>query len=168
MSNFIKHKLNPKNVVFGFLIYTHIGCFNGRNNLNNDFEINQKYYLGKTSPMEFQTTVENILLYHGYIIESYDNNQTATTISTRWKIREPNSQELNAEILEIKTKFLIEGKIISDSFSINNGFNYECFLYLKNLAYKNNRYVELYNNSISFEGIQQIVNEFRSNFIYHE
>ena len=112
-------------------------------------------------------TVENILLFHDYSIESYDNNQTASIISTIWKIIEPDHQNIDTLTLEIKTKLLIEGRIISNSFSKENGFDYECYLYVKNLSFKGNQYIELYDDSLSSRNIHQIVEQFRKNFDYY-
>ena len=154
--------------VFGYFLIISSSCAHLRNSQKFDFKTKEKYYLGISTPSEFQTIVESILLYYGYIIESYDNNQTATTISTRWKIIEPNSNEVEKEILEIKTKLLIEGKIVPKSFSKTNGFDYECYIYLKNLAYINNQYIPLDKDSILFDEFHQIIDEIRSNFIYYE
>ena len=161
---FINKKLH---FLFICAVIFQLGCFLFDDRKDPNSSLKQKYYLGTSSPSNFQMTVENILLYHDYSIESYDNNQTATTVSSKWKISEYNPQQLDNQILEKKTKILVEGKIISNSFSINNGFHYECFLYIKNMGFKNNQYVELYNDSLSFEKVYQIVEEFRRTFDYY-
>ena len=161
---FINKKLH---FLFICAVIFQLGCFLFDDRKDPNSSLKQKYYLGTSSPSNFQMIVENILLYHDYSIESYDNNQTATIISTMWKVIEPDHQNIDTLTLEIKTKLLIEGRIISDSFSKENGFDYECYLYVKNLSFIGNEYIELYNDSLSSKNIHQIVEEFRKNFNYY-
>ena len=166
MLNILNKNINIT-AFLGCVLIIQIGCYNIKNKKSQDYEIDQKYFLGISSPSLFQITVESVFLDNGYSIDSYNNNQTATTVSSKWKVSEYSPQQLDNQILETKTKILVEGKIISNSFSINNGFHYECFLYIKNMGFKNNQYVELYNDSLSFEKVYQIVEEFRRTFDYY-
>ena len=161
---FINKKLH---FLFICAVIVQLGCFLFDDRKDPNFSLKQKYYLGTSSPSKFQMTVENILLYHNYSIESYDNNQTASIISTIWKVTEPDHQNIDTLTLEIKTKLLVEGKIISNSFSKENGFDYECYLYVKNLSFMCNQYIELYDDPLLSKNIHQIVEEFRINFNYH-
>ena len=161
---FINKKLH---FLFICALIVQLGCFLFDDRKDPNFLLKQKYYLGTSSPSNFQMNVENILLYHDYSIESYDNNQTASIISTKWKVTEPDHQNIDTLTLEIKTKLLIEGRIISNSFSKVNGFDYECYLHVKNLSFIGNQYIELYDDSLSSKNIHQIVEKFRRNFNYY-
>lgn len=150
------------------IILSSNGCFSSTYKeqlFNNNLS---KIYLGISKTSNFQIVSENILLFHGFIIDSYDNNQTSNIITTKWKIRDPYDFEKEFGSVEAKTKILVEGKIISDSFNKNNGFNFECFLYYKNFVFKNGEYIEYYNSPKLNQLINQIAYAFRDNFDYYE
>jgi len=137
----------------------------GNSNLES---INQKYFLGRSNTSNFQTTCEELLQYYGYYIDSYDNNNMSSTVSTKWKIRDPYKSEVDQGFLEVKIKIIIEGDIITDSYNKNNGYSYNTFLAYQNVGFKNNQYVFMNENEELHNHLEIIVTHFREKFNFQK
>ena len=68
----------------------HLAPFGKRNS-----EIVNKYYLGRAGTDNFQELIEEILLRYDYQIEYFDNGPISSYMTTRWKIRDPNIDEIS-------------------------------------------------------------------------
>lgn len=163
-------KYNLIKIYLSVSIFSVFGCYliNNQNNEQRLINNKQKYFLGYSSTAEYEKSIENGMLFYGFVIENYENNQTANHITTKWKIRDPFPYEIELGYLEIKTKLIIEGVILSDSYSKNNGFNYKCFLYIHNSGYKNGKYTEYYDNLFLEEELNNILSYFRNEFNYFD
>lgn len=103
-----------------------------------------KEYLGSATPANYQKIVEEVLLDHNYHIESFDNSQTGTFITTRWNVRAPYPLELELGYQDAKTKIKVIGAIDTESFSSINNYRYDCYIEVKNLVYNGRTYIEFY------------------------
>ena len=171
LRNYFSHfSLNYLNLVFFFLIiYINLffSCFPSlRTNEEEIFQQNQKYYLGRGHTGNFQTICEEILQYYGYYIDSYDNDYLSTQISTKWRVREPYKSETTIGFLDAKTKILIKGETLTDSYTINNGYSYNCFLLYQNVGYKNNGYILINDTPELKKDLEVIITHLREKFDY--
>ena len=121
----------------------------------------QKYYLGTASTKNFQTLIKDILLENGYYIDEYEQDAYSSNMITKWNVREPVPAELDLGYLDAKTRIMINGLVINNSYSQNGGFSYECYLKYRNLVYNGSEYVEFYNSPILLGNIESIVKEIR-------
>ena len=121
----------------------------------------QKYYLGSANTMNFQTIIKDILLEYGYYIDEYEQDAYSSNMITKWNVREPFLAEEELGNLDAKTRIIINGLVINNSYSKNGGFSYECYLKYSNLVYNGIEYVEFYNSPTMLSNIESMVEEMR-------
>ena len=107
----------------------------------------RKHYIGRASTENFQKGIGEVLLGFDYHIEQYDNGPTSSYIITRWKIREGSEDSLATEFKESKTRLIINGMIDNQSFEMNNGFSYDCFLEIQNFTYNGSDFIPNYEDT---------------------
>ena len=127
----------------------------------------QKYYIGSANTMNYQTVIKDILLEYGYYIDEYEQDAYSSNMITKWNVREPFPAELDLGHLDAKTRIMINGLVINNSYSQNGGFNYECYLKYSNLVYNGSEYVEFYNSPILLNNIESMVEEIRKALLHN-
>ncbi len=149
-----------------FFIVSSLFYFNGCSLLNlYDKQIKnipRKCYIGRASTENFQKGIGEVLLAFDYHIEQYDNGPTSSYIITRWKIREGSEESLATEFKESKTRLIINGMIDNQSFEMNNGFSYDCFLEIQNFTYNGSEFVPNYENSELNDEISDLIEKLSS------
>ena len=101
----------------------------------------RKHYIGRASTENFQKDIGGVLLAFDYHIKEYNNGPTSSYIISRWKIRDTSEGDSITEFKESKTRLIINGMIDNQSFDLNNGFRYDCFLKVENFAYNGSDFV---------------------------
>ena len=86
---------------------------------------------------------------------------------TKWKVREPFPEEEALGHLDAKTRIMINGLVINNSYSRNGGFSYECYLRYSNLVFNGSEYVEFYNSPILLNNIESMVEEIRKALLHN-
>ena len=124
----------------------------------------QIFFLGRANTKNFQITCEEILQFYGYYIDTYQNDQLSSQVTTKWRVRDPYESESRTGFLEAKTRIVIKGEIISNTFTRNNGYTYNCFLLYENVGYKNNRYVLINDTPELKLDLQVIVNHLKDKY----
>ena len=124
--------------------------------------IPRKHYIGRASTENFQKGIGEVLLAFDYHIEQYDNGPTSSYIITRWKIREGSEDSLATDLKESKTRLIINGMIDNQSFEMNNGFSYDCFLEIQNFTYNGSEFVPNYENSELNDEISDLIEKLSS------
>ena len=64
-------------------------------------------------------------------------------MTTRWKIRDPNTDELGKGFLEARTRIYITGRIKSGTYDLYNKFRYDCYLEVKNQVFNGEEYIDI-------------------------
>ena len=123
------------------------------------------YFLGQTDTRYFQLTCEEVLPFYGFQIDMYENNQLASEVLTKWKIKDPFMAEKKMGFLESKVRIKIRGEILTESFSLKGGYKYNCFLEIENVGYKDNQYILIPNCEEFDKYTKMIVNHLREKFI---
>ena len=127
----------------------------------------QKYYIGSANTMNYQTVIKDILLEYGYHIDEYEQDAYSSNMITKWKVREPFPEEEALGHLDAKTRIMINGLVINNSYSRNGGFSYECYLRYSNLVFNGSEYVEFYNSPILLNNIESMVEEIRKALLHN-
>jgi len=160
----MRNKLIILNIIIIPLL-TGCGFLINKQHINSD---TQKYYLGIASTKNFQTFIKNILLENGYYIDEYDQDAYSSNMITKWNVREPFPAELDLGYLDAKSRIMINGLVINNSYSQNGGFNYECYLRYRNLVYNGSEYVEFYNSPTLLINIESMVEEIRKALLLND
>tara|TARA_Y100000590_G_scaffold417181_1_gene516652 strand:- start:142 stop:672 length:531 start_codon:yes stop_codon:yes gene_type:complete len=121
----------------------------------------QKYYIGSANTTNYQTVIKDILLKYGYHVDEYEQDAYSSNMITKWNVREPFPAEEDLGHLDAKTRIMINGLVINNSYSRNGGFSYECYLRYSNLVFNGSEYVEFYNSPILLNNIESMVEEIR-------
>ena len=124
------------------------------------------YFLGQTDTRYFQLTCEEILPFYGFYIDSYENDQLLSKIITKWKVREPFESEIKTGYLETKIRLTIRGEVLSNSYTQNNGYTYNCFLEYENVGFVNNGYALINDTAELKTELQTIIDHFREKYDY--
>ena len=124
------------------------------------------FYLGKADTKKFQITCEEILPFYGFYIDSYENDQLLSKVITKWKVREPFESEIKTGYLETKIRLTIRGEVLSNSYTRNNGYTYNCFLEYENVGFVNNGYTLINDTPELKTELQTIINHFREKYDY--
>ena len=128
----------------------------------------QKYYIGSANTMNYQMVIKDILLKYGYHIDQYEQDAYSSNMITKWKVREPFPEEEALGHLDAKTRIMINGLVINNSYSRNGGFSYECYLRYSNLVFNGSEYVEFYNSPILLNNIESMVEEIRKALLHND
>ena len=124
------------------------------------------YFLGQTDTRYFQITCEEILPFYGFYIDSYENDQLLSKVITKWKVREPFESEIKTGYLETKIRLTIRGEVLSNSYTRNNGYTYNCFLEYENVGFVNNGYTLINDTPELKIELQTIIDHFREKYDY--
>tara|TARA_B100000427_G_scaffold325874_1_gene333503 strand:- start:928 stop:1449 length:522 start_codon:yes stop_codon:yes gene_type:complete len=124
------------------------------------------FYLGKANTKNFQLTCEEILPFYGFYIDSYQNDQLLSKVITKWKVREPFESEIKTGFLETKIRLTIKGEVISNSYTRNNGYTYNCFLLYENVGFANNGYVLINDSPELKTELKAVIDHFREKYNY--
>ena len=124
------------------------------------------YFLGQTDTRYFQLTCEEILPFYGFYIDSYENDQLLSKVITKWKVREPFDSEIKTGYLETKIRLTIRGEVLSNSYTRNNGYTYNCFLEYENVGFVNNGYTLINDTPELKIELQTIIDHFREKYDY--
>ena len=124
------------------------------------------YFLGQTDTRYFQLTCEEILPFYGFYIDSYENDQLLSKVITKWKVREPFESEIKTGYLETKIRLTIRGEVLSNSYTRNNGYTYNCFLEYENVGFVNNGYTLINDTPELKTELQTIIDHFREKYDY--
>ena len=124
------------------------------------------YFLGQTDTRYFQLTCEEILPFYGFYIDSYENDQLLSKVITKWKVREPFESEIKTGYLETKIRLTIRGEVLSNSYTRNNGYTYNCFLEYENVGFVNNGYTLINDTPELKTELQTIMDHFREKYDY--
>ena len=128
----------------------------------------QKYYIGSANTMNYQTIIKDILLEYGYHIDEYEQDAYSSNMITKWNVRDPFPGEEDLGHLDAKTRIMINGLVINNSYSRNGGFSYECYLRYSNLVFNGTEYVEFYNSPILLNNIESMVEEIRKALLHND
>ena len=158
------NKLIILNIIIISLI-TGCGFLINKQSVNSD---RQKYYLGSANTMNYQTIIKDILLEYGYYIDEYEQDAYSSNMITKWNIREPFLAEDNLGHLDAKTRIMINGLVINNSYTKNGGFSYECYLKYSNLVFDGSEYVEFKNSPTLISNIESMVNEIRKALLHND
>ena len=129
---------------------------------------NQKYYIGSANTMNYQTVIKDILLQNGYYIDEYEQDAYSSNMITKWKVREPFPEEEALGHLDAKTRIMINGLVINNSYTKNGGFSYECYLKYSNLVFDGSEYVEFKNSPTLISNIESMVEEIRRALLHKD
>ena len=128
----------------------------------------QKYYIGSANTMNYQTVIKDILLEYGYYVDEYEQDAYSSNMITKWNVRDPFPDEQDLGYLDAKTRIMINGLVINNSYSRNGGFSYECYLRYSNLVFNGSEYVEFYNSPILLNNIESMVEEIRKTLLHND
>ena len=87
---------------------------------------------------------------------------------TKWKVREPFPEEEALGHLDAKTRIMINGLVINNSYTKNGGFSYECYLKYSNLVFDGSEYVEFKNSPTLITNIESMVEEIRKALLHND
>ena len=158
------NKLIILNIIIISLL-TGCGFLINKQSVNSD---RQKYYLGSANTMNYQTIIKDILLEYGYYIDEYEQDAYSSNMITKWNIREPFPAEDDLGYLDAKTRIIINGMVINNSYSKNGGFRYECYLKFINLVYNGSEYIEFYDSPTLNNNIESMVEEIRKTLLLND
>ena len=128
----------------------------------------QKYYIGSANTMNYQKVIKDILLKYGYHIDQYEQDAYSSNMITKWNVREPFPAEGDLGHLDAKTRIMINGLVINNSYSKNGGFSYECYLRYSNLVFNGSEYVEFKNSPTLISNIESMVEEIRRALLHND
>ncbi len=158
------NKLIILNIIIISLL-TGCGFLINKQSVNSD---RQKYYLGSANTMNYQTIIKDILLEYGYYIDEYEQDAFSSNMTTKWNVRDPFPAEEDLGHLDAKTRIVINGLVINNSYSRNGGFSYECYLRYSNLVFNGSEYVEFYNSPTLLSNIESMVEEIRRALLHND
>ena len=159
---------NPKYLFLLSFFLFELGCLHLAPFVKRNSEHVNKYYLGRAGTDNFQELIEEILLRNNYQIEYFDNGPISSYMTTRWKIRDPNTDELGKGFLEARTRIYITGRIKSGTYDLYNKFRYDCYLEVKNQVFNGEEYVDYYKDKNFRNDVEKIVNDLRTNLDYEK
>ena len=116
-----------------------------------------QFFLGKSSTHSFQKITSDVFRNSTYTISEYDNFSTDSKITTNWKIN--YVIDIDSNIVEYKTRFIMIGLIDNTSFNKTKSFNYDCYLETENYYFNGNKYVEDYSSKFIMEEMKKIKEE---------
>ena len=136
--------------------------------IDNNKTSSNSYYIGNATTENYQIVIKDILLQNGYFIDEYEQDAYSSNMITKWKVREPFPEEEALGHLDAKTRIMINGLVINNSYSRNGGFSYECYLRYSNLVFNGSEYVEFYNSPILLNNIESMVEEIRKALLHND
>ena len=136
--------------------------------IDNNKTSSNSYYIGNATTENYQIVLKTILLEFGYHIDEYEQDAYSSNILTKWNVREPFPDEQDLGYLDAKTRIMINGLVINNSYSKNGGFSYECYLKYSNLVFDGSEYVEFKNSPTLISNIESMVEEIRKALLHND